>query len=388
MKAVRMGLVVLATAGLYAAQAQQGGNAVQTAAAPAAAAVKTWADSITVKGDLRYRFENIDEQGKDTRQRDRIRAKLGAASKINDTLKGEIELSTGDKDPVSGNKTIGDGFTKKDMGLNLAYLDWAPAEGVDVIGGKMKNPFICVGDLIWDSDLTPEGIAFNGTRSMGSATVLGNAGYLWVKERATKPEDDSKIYAGQAAFKYDFSDEVYLMAGGSLYSYDNMEGFDVQDWEGKNTPFGNSTVNGTVSGTTTNKAYATGFNLVEGFAKLGIWIGVPVEFYGQYVVNQDADALDTGYLYGIGIGRAKNPGTWECGWNYRELEKDAVVGAFSDSDSWGGGTDGKGHRVYAKYQIAKNLQGGVTYFMDDKAMSDPKKTADYDRLQIDVVAKF
>jgi hypothetical protein len=387
MKTVRMGLAVLATAGLCAAQAQQGGPAVQTAA-PAAAAVKTWADSITVKGDLRYRFENIDQEGADGRQRDRIRARLGATSKINDTLKGEIELSTGDKDPVSGNKTIGDGFTKKDMGLNLAYLDWAPVEGVDVIGGKMKNPFVCVGDLIWDGDLTPEGIAFNGVRTLGSATVLGNAGYLWVQERATKPEDESKVYAGQLAFKYDFSDEVYLLAGGSLYSYDNMEGFDVQDWQGKNASYGNSTTKGTLSGSTTNKAYATGFSLAEGFAKLGIWIGVPIEFYGQYVANQDADAYDTGYLYGVNIGRAKNPGTWELGWNYRELKKDAAVGAFSDSDSWGGGTDGKGHRLSAKYQIAKNLQGGVTYFMDDKTISDPKKTVDYERLQIDVVAKF
>lgn len=387
MKAVRMGMVVAMAAGVCVAQAQQGGASAQPAAA-VVPAVKTWADSITVKGDLRYRLENIDQEGADGRQRDRIRARLGATSKINDTTKGEIELSTGDKDPVSGNKTIGDGFTKKDMGLNLAYIDWAPVEGVDVIGGKMRNPFICVSDLIWDSDLTPEGVALNGTRSLGSATVLGNAGYLWVQERATKPEDDSKIYAGQVALKYDFSDEVYLLVGGSLYSYDNMEGFDVLDWQSKNTAYGNSTTKGSVSGTTTNKAYATGFNMAEGFAKLVMWVGVPVEAYGQYVANQDADAYDTGYLYGVNVGRAKNVGTWECGWNYRELEKDATVGAFSDSDSWGGGTDGKGHRFFAKYQIAKNLQGGVTYFMDKKTISDSAKTVDYDRIQIDVVAKF
>jgi hypothetical protein len=61
---------------------------------------------------------------------------------------------------------------------------------------------------------------------------------------------------------------------------------------------------------------------------------------------------------------------------------------FTDSDRWGGGTDGKGHKFYGKYQIMKNLQGGVTYFLDDKKISDPSKTTDYDRLQVDLVASF
>ena len=61
---------------------------------------------------------------------------------------------------------------------------------------------------------------------------------------------------------------------------------------------------------------------------------------------------------------------------------------FTDSDRWGGGTDGQGHKVYGKYQIMKNLQGGMTYFLDDKKISDASKTKDYSRLQVDVVAAF
>ena len=56
-----------------------------------------------------------------------------------------------------------------------------------------------------------------------------------------------------------------------------------------------------------------------------------------------------------------------------------------DSDSWGGGTDGKGHRLSAKYQILKNWQAGVTYFINDKKIDD---STEYKRLQIDLVAKF
>ena len=61
---------------------------------------------------------------------------------------------------------------------------------------------------------------------------------------------------------------------------------------------------------------------------------------------------------------------------------------FTDSDRWGGGTDGQGHKVYGKYQIMKNLQGGVTFFKCDKKISDAAKTADYDRLQVDLLASF
>ena len=41
---------------------------------------------------------------------------------------------------------------------------------------------------------------------------------------------------------------------------------------------------------------------------------------------------------------------------HAELEKDAVVGAFTDSDRWGGGTDGKGLKFNARSQLLKNVQ--------------------------------
>ncbi len=376
------GVMVVAGLATLAANAQQPGGA----AAPAPA--KTWVDTLTVKGDLRYRYESITEDDKDDRQRDRLRARLGASAKVNDKVKAEIQLSTGDNDPISGNKTIGDGFLKKDMGLNLAYLDWNPAEGLNLIGGKMKNPFICVSDLVWDGDLTPEGAAAKWERAAGPLTLYANGAYLWVQERSTAPDMDTKLNAGQLAARFQFSDEVYLLVGGSYYTYDNIDGMDVIDWEGKNKTYGNSSANGAVVKGVTNKVYKMEYNEVETFAKVVAWVGMPLEFYGQYVVNQDAEANDTGWLAGVTLGKAKNVGTWEAGYNYRELEKDAVLGAFTDSDCWGGGTDGRGHKFMARYQIAKNVQLGATYFLNEKPIADSSKTHDYDRLQLDVVASF
>ena len=393
-KTVVAGALVAASIGMTGVAQTNAPQSVSPAPAP-----KTWVDSITFKGDLRYRYESINDDSKlnadketYTRQRDRIRARLGAEAKCNDNLKAGIELSTGQSDPVSGNQSLGDGFGKKEFRLNLAYFDYNflgdnPNE-VHAIAGKMKNPFITMpDDLVWDGDLTPEGLAFKSQLGGGFATLLANGGYMWVQERSDK--DDLMLYAGQAAVKLQFMPEIGLTVGASYYGFQNMQGYDLIDWESKNNSYGNSTVNGAISGSTTNKAWASDFTPVVYFAQLDLWVaGMPLAIYAQELSNGDAAKFDQGHLYGVTLGKAKNPKTWEVGYSYAEVEKDATVGMFTDSDRWGGGTDGKGHKVYGKYQIMKNLQAGVSYFLDEKKISDPAKSTDYDRLQVDLVASF
>lgn len=367
---------------------------------PPVAPPKTWADDIKLKGDLRYRYEQINDDSKvdsngDTirRERDRIRARLGAEAKVNDATKAAIEFSTGATDPVSGNQTEGGGFDKEEMRLSLGYVEYNftgnEPNRLRAYAGKMKNPFLTQpDDLVWDGDLTPEGLAAKGEYNLGPAKLLGNAGYFWVQERAEK--SDTKLYAGQGAAKIEFSPEVNLTLGASYYAYDNMEGYDVIDWENKNNSFGNSTTAGSVSGSTTNKAYKTEFTPVVYFAQFEVWaLGRPLDFYVQELTNPEADDYEQGHMYGVSYGKVNLPKTWEVAYSYAELEKDATVGAFTDSDRWGGGTDGKGSKISAKYQLMKNLQAGCAYFFgDERKISDAAKTTDYDRLQIDLVANF
>jgi hypothetical protein len=363
--------------------------AAQQAAAPVQPPLPTWADKVTVKGDLRYRFESIDQEGKPSRERERIRARLGADAKVNDSVKAGIELSTGQKDPVSDNQTLGDGENKKDMNLNLAYIDWTlrpDSASLNLVAGKIKNPFLGVSDLIWDGDLTFDGAALKGRTAAGPIDLFANAGSVVFQERAA--DSDSRLLAGQLGAKARFTDEVSLLVGGSYYDYDNMAGFDVLDWEGKNNAYGNSTVRGSIVKGVTNSAYAADYALAQGFAQLTYWIPtlkMPLNLYADYVVNGDASADDTGYLYGTSLGKAKNPGTYELGYAYHKLEKDAVVGAFTDSDRTGGGTDGRGHKVFGRYQLMQNLQFGVAFFSTERNLAKP---TDYERLQIDLVASF
>jgi hypothetical protein len=392
MKKVMAGLVLMAGVSGTCLAAETPAPAATPAPAP-----KTWADSITLKGDFRYRYETINDDTKKnadketyTRERDRIRARLAAEAKVNDRTKAGIGISTGGSDPISGNQTLGDGGSKKEMRLDLAYIDFkafeAAATDVSLVAGKMKNPFMTMNDdLMFDGDLNPEGAALKAQTGNEVVTLYGNAATFWIQERDSK--DPGQLLAGQGALKFQFIPEISLTLGASYYGFQNMEGYDVIDWENKNNSYGNSTKKGSISGTTTNKAWATEFTPVVYFASLDMWVaGVPVSIFGQELSNTDADTLDQGHMYGVSVGKAKRVGTFEAGYSYAELEKDATLGMWTDSDRWGGGTDGSGHKVYAKYQIMKNLQLGGAFFKDDKGIA--KGGTDYDRMQLDLVAAF
>ena len=93
-------------------------------------------------------------------------------------------------------------------------------------------------------------------------------------------------------------------------------------------------------------------------------------------------------MYGLSLGKAKNPQTVEVGVSYARLEKDATLGMWTDSDRWGGGTDGSGFKTYAKYMILKNLMGTVTFFDDKKAVAGANNGTGYERWQFDLTASF
>lgn len=403
---VKMRQVKTIVAGVLILAGIGGAGMAQTNVAQSTPAVipKSWVDSIMIKGDLRYRYETInDDSAFDankknyTRQRDRIRARVQAEAKCSDRLKGVVGLTTDEGigqtgDPIAGNQTLTGGGSKKPVFLDLAYLDYNffgddPYE-LHAVAGKMKNPFITLpDDLVWDSDLTPEGLALKGQMDLGFATVFANGGYIWIQERSSS--EDSMFYGAQLAARVEFMPELALTVGAGYNNYANVQGFDVVDYVTPAGSYGNSTVNGTVSGSTTNKAWKSEFTPLVIFAQVDAFVmGVPVAVFAQSLNNDKADTENQGLLYGVSIGKARNPRTWEIGYSRSKVEKDSTLAMWTDSDRWGGGTDGQGHKIYAKYQILKNLQAGVTYFKDEKVISDAARTKDYDRLQVDLLASF
>lgn len=350
-----------------------------------------WWENVKVKGDLRYRHEMIDEQDKDARHRHRIRARLGIDGKVNDVTKVGIQFATGSDDPVSTNQTLDGGFTSKSLVLDLAYLQYKPARinGLTVTGGKFKNPFYKPGssELIWDSDFNPEGgtAEFSRTFEDISVTFIGSG--LWIDERSS--DKDSWLGAGMGVFKYDLNEKkTSLTVGAGYFNYVNSKGF-APFYD--DDPMGNSTydVIESIDGddTTYTALYANDFELLEMFAEVSHHVNkIPMTVMFDYVTNTAADSLDTGWLVGFRAGKTKKPWSWAFHYNYREVERDAVVGTYTDSDFRGGGTDAKGHEIGGSLQLADNTTFNVTYFINNIGLD--KEESDFNRLQVDMQLKF
>lgn len=354
-----------------------------------------WADTLVLQGDLRYRMEHIDEEGKVDRFRHRIRARVGLLADPGEDLSIGIQLTTSEKnDPISGNQSLGEAGSKKDVFLDLAYLDWHPqsCKGFHAIAGKMMLPFATVSDLVFDYDLTPEGFALQHVIGRDARSIALNAGSFWVDERGATT-DDAMMYGGQAVLQYK-KNEVHARLGVGYFLFEHVEGYPVIDVAGSDRAnaraFGNASTPRTelVDGVekTVDILYDTGFELIEVIAEAGMNIGIPAVFLGNYAINQDAGTDETAWLAGVRLGKTKEPGSLDCAYTYREIEANAVLGAWTDADFIGGGTDGKGHKVSIGVQLTRFIKGQVSYFIAEKGLNSDG--TDYTRLQVDFNAKF
>lgn len=358
---------------------------------------KAWYERVTLKGDVRLRGEYTDKENDSSRWRGRIRARAQAEAQVIDTVRLGLGLRTGGDDPVSGNQSLGDAFSSKEFMLDLAYLKWAPAEteGLVFTGGKMNKPWVMVSDLVWDSDVNPEGAVAVYTFKIDKIELLMNAGGFLVQERHNaqallrgdeieRTSQDTWLFAGQLGLRAKPSTNFSFLAAATYYYYDHLA--DMATLYDTSKGYGNSTTSLTNSNL---RFYRYDYRLAEALAEIGFTCpltGMKTKIYGQYVRNTEPDDDRDGFLAGIKFGELKAPGAFMLGYNYRELQKDAVVGAFADADCWGGGTDGRGHKIEAGYQLADNWSLGASWFINESAISTDAKS--FQRMYIDLNAAF
>lgn len=352
--------------------------------------VPGWLNKIKFSGDFRYRYETIDNvQNGDWvkgQTRNRIRARLGLDVEINDELDVNFRFASGSMDPVSSNQTLTDSFSTKDFLLDRGYLDWHPAsvEGLSVYAGKMKNPFYTPikTELVWDSDLNPEGGAITFVKKIDDDTkvYLTGAGF-WVDENSGGV--DTSLWGAQAYIKKELEEKRYVLGGISYYDYGNIKnrGNLKSTWSSSPSFYGNTTVNRGGS-----DVFATDFNILELFGEYGFQAcGMPMAIAGDWVKNFGADSgKDTGWLVGMTFNKAKVAGTWQARYDYRDTQADAVLGSFSDSDFANGVTNSKGSEFGFDYMLAKDVMGSLTYFLNERGDDD----ADVRKIQADIKVRF
>ena len=342
-------------------------------------AAVSWAERIRWKGDFRYRYEHIEEQGKDGRNRSRIRARTALEADVSPTLKVGFGLATGGDDPVSANVTIGGGGSKKEINLDLAYFDWSGLANTHILGGKFSNFLVKPQKtaLLWDGDWRPEGLG-----------VVWNNGSFFAQGLGTWLEGDSRNgtefgWVAQAGMNLKLGETGKLMFGGGYSQFDIAGRTPV--FGDPDDFYGNSYV---VNPVTDDLEFAYNYHELQAFAEYSFALaGHPIALFADYVVNTDADDNDTGYLFGAKFGSAKKRGTWDVSYFYEKLEADAVVGLVTDSDFGGGGTDAKGHVLSGTYAFHDNWNFKATYFINDIALASGNPR-DFDRLMLDLNFKY
>lgn len=338
-----------------------------------------WANNIKLSGDIRARYENREVSDNVNKDRQRLRLRIGAYGKVNDFTDFGVRLATGGT-RTSSNSDLGE--TDKDRtaaGMKSIWLDQAfvdmhtatnSANLTHLFLGKMPQPWVTYNTgLIWDTDLNPEGAAVTYERQFIPVKLKANAGTFVMRENLTH---DIQLWSGQVAIERKMFGDHVLTLGVSDYYFDNANTANTNNSLTQVVGAGRNTPN-------------TKFDLVEGFGSYGFNVyKLPVLLMGQYVVNASANDNNVAYLGGITLGKAKDKGTWEIGYSYRSIQKDAVVAGLNDSDfageTW---TDCSGHVFKGKYQVSKNLSADLAYILSNNYLNQDANT-----FQADLNFKF
>ena len=367
--------------------------------------------------DFRGRMENFwyeeDPFGVDNpdKNRGRYRLRIGARAKVNEVVTGGFMLASGDFDDQgtgsgcenrSTNRSVGSGtdFNMDTVCIDQAYVELALPmrflpEGTTIksIVGKQANPFLWKNGkdfLIWDNDITPEGVAVQLTSLPGGQlSLFANAGYFVSDENSST--SDPHVMGAQGGLGFVPVEDVDTGLRLSVYRW----GSGTSTFQASANDFGALSRLDVAGDPIANDYTVAELGGYVRFTQIEDW---PVLLYGQFAQNVDAENIagagdqDTGWGAGIEIGDKKKLVMIGTGY-YRE-EANFSPAQFTDSDLFDGYTNRKGWLAYLARELWPNTEVSVTLFKDDPIEDGAvfavpgAPSSDRMRLQTDFLVKF
>jgi hypothetical protein len=328
-------------------------------------------------GDYRLRYQT--EEKKDSngkiyyRDRTRMRFRLKGDANVSDNLMIKFGIATGGQDPRSTNQTLENGFEPKNIYLDYAYAQYTCPIFGNVYAGKFENKNIIwtPSDLMWDGDINLEGFGISKDLKLGNSNITFNSGYLFLDE--LNGRDNISMFVFQPVVTLKISENADFKLAPSMYYFSKLKG--------NSLPY--SVLSNTNSG---NLKYD--YNCYSVGTEINFYdILLPkIGFFAEGVINPDPDDANKGFLGGVQVGskKIKEFGDWEIKAMYRELQKDAWLDIFPDSDTLGGKTDNQGMEMILNLGLTNNVSLGVDYYSIGNIGKDNKK----DLVQADINIKF
>ena len=349
-------------------------------------------DRFHFKGDLRLRYESKEtyyKDGTDTTNKytyhNRYRLRLVAAVDLMQNLKFDVGMRSGYANPTSGNQTFLDDKALSDyfwesLRFNILDIAYKNEDSTLKVG---RHPYMIYrpikSQLIWDNDLSFNGVSYNYEND----SRIINAGINQpTYAEQVNAKNTINLFFAQYVQKIKLENSQ-LNLGTAIYYYDGVKG---------NTPIYNTNKGTGMGNTLVNGVFKNNYNILEAFGELKFkdLFGKPLAVAAGMAYNAAASDKNFGYDLAVQIGKAKKVHDWQLKYSYTDLQADAVLGAHSDSDNFGGGTAAKGHAIRAKYKFGKNTYLAGTFFFDTLFAGKKvgKPAADYERVQLDVIIKF
>ncbi|MFA5039589.1 MAG: putative porin [Candidatus Omnitrophota bacterium] len=335
----------------------------------ASKSIPDWVKNIKLKGDLRLRYQYKHDDSttvpKDTHI-GRVRLRLGLEARVNDKLKAGLGIASGSGDPRSTNITFGNYNEKKTVVLDYAYAKYDPVAWLNITGGKMllADTFWAPTDLIWDTDITPEGGVFGLSRKIGAdSSVFLKTGVLIVDDDTSSDANPPMAYLVQAGATYEINEKMSVKGAVSLQAFDNIKGHVSSSYSSQ------SNTGNTTKGVS---RYTYDYQMVNPALELSVkepftLAGYDIEslkLFGEFVNNFDVSKGGNGFALGFKCGKNKVEkwGDWQFKYLYAMLGRDAALDVLPDSDRYGGRTGMRSHEGELTFGLGKNTFLGIDVY--------------------------
>ena len=361
---------------------------------------KSLLDRFQASGDLRLRHEWDGRRGAENRNRERMRLRLGATVDIGKGLLAGFRLRSGDpRDAQSPYHDFGrsDGrwmLGSADVNIDLGYLTYKPTflEGAWLTGGKFKHAFArtpVYGELVWDADVNPEGVAAGYTARVNEDLRLGLlvGGYQLIGDDAgpagNHTDDTFAAFVTQGTADIELSDTAKLMAALGFYHYSDPQPDGTTLAVAQNS---GNLLQGTGLPAPLDLEYVSDFSILNPMLALTTQLaGMPLKFGAEYILNTAARGLaddrDTGYALGVWLGRSR----WSGFYQWQVIEQDAVFSPFAQDD-FQQSTNFRGHVLGLNYKLTDHLGMRAWGLISKQIRGGPDEWGS--RLRFDMSASF
>lgn len=337
-------------------------------------AAKSWTDTFTLKGDLRTRYDYIDQASptsNDDRNRGRLRYRLGVIATPVEHVEAGAGLASGNGDPRSANQTFKDTFSSKQINLDYAYMQYSFGKGAAIAGKfQPKNYLWTPTDVMWDTDINPEGVSLRYADSDAVGKFFTQGGVWVLGENNDLKAPNSSFYDPYITYfqvgQNWKSGDVFATVAATAYAFVDIRKPKAADIV-------------RVGAVRNTDSKFNSFNLA---AELGTRVGPgTASLVGEYITNYEtASAQDTAWSAGAKYVWDK----WIFKYLYTQVDLNAVPDWLPDSDRFEGFTGIHGHEFEVQWEVISHVLLGLDFYH----VRDEVNHVNQNRLQADIVVKF